>query len=117
MLLLALLGTATVPNGLMRAQGPDGMRLVLCTSDGTQEVWLTDDGEAIPVEDGHPGDADHDQPHCVQVSVAGTEAPTPIGALVRLPRWPTAPPAITAQRPTGQSRPTRHRVRAPPVQV
>ena len=102
LLLLALIGSATVPDGLMRAQGPDGLQLVLCTPDGTQEVWLTDDGEVIPVEDGQPVQ-DHDGPHCVQVNVAGTEGPPDPGPLIRLPLWPMAPPRVAAQRPVSQN--------------
>lgn len=44
LLLLALLGTASVPSGFMRAQGPEGLRLVLCTADGPQEITLAPDG-------------------------------------------------------------------------
>ncbi len=117
LLFLALLGPATVPTGLMRAQGPDGMRLVICTPDGTQEVWLTNDGEVRPVEDHQPDGGDHDGSDCVQVSVAGAEAPPRMGSLIRLPLWPMAPPAIAAQRPTAQAFLTRHRTRAPPVPV
>ncbi|MDX2484534.1 MAG: hypothetical protein QNK42_12830 [Pseudodonghicola sp.] len=117
LLFLALLGSATVPTGLMRAQGPDGMRLVICTPDGTQEVWLTSAGEALPVEDHQPDRGDHHGSNCVQVSVTGAEAPPRIGSLIRLPLWPMAPPAITAQRPTAQDFLTRHRTRAPPVPV
>lgn len=114
--LLALLGSATVPDGFMRAQGPEGLRLVLCTPDGTQEVWLTDDGEVIPVEEDHPGQ-DHDGPHCVQVNVAGLGAAPDPGPLIRLPLWPMAPPRVAAQRPDSQNHFHQNRSRAPPFPV
>nr|WP_245216484.1 hypothetical protein [Sagittula salina] len=110
LLLVALLGTATVPSGFMRASGPGGMRLVLCTPDGPQEVWLTEAGEVVPVDDRQ----DHDPPQCIQVSVAGTDMPPRFGALIRLPPWPTAPPLAFDQRATAQANPNHHRARAPP---
>ncbi|MCI5112436.1 MAG: hypothetical protein MRY75_17970 [Marivita sp.] len=116
LLFLALLGSATVPDGFMRAQGPDGLRLVLCTPDGTQEVWLTDEGDVIPVEDDHPAQG-HDGPHCVQVSVAGLEAAPNPDPLIRLPLWPMAPPRVTAQRPVSQIYFHHNRSRAPPFPV
>ncbi|WP_417714709.1 DUF2946 family protein [Pseudophaeobacter arcticus] len=116
LLLLALFGSASVPDGFMRAQGPEGLRLVLCTPDGTQEVWLTDDGEVIPVEDGQTGH-NHDGPHCVQVSVAGLGAAPDPGPLIRLPLWPMAPPRVAAQRPESQNHFQHKRSRAPPFPV
>ena len=47
LLMLALIGSVTVPDGFMRVSGPDGVRLILCTSAGVQEVLLTDAGEVI----------------------------------------------------------------------
>lgn len=117
LLVLALLGPATVPTGMMRAQGPDGMRLVICTPDGTREVLLTNDGEVHPVEDHQPDGGGHDGSDCIQISVTGAEAPPRLGAAIRLSLWPTAPPAVTAQRPTAHAPLARHRTRAPPVPV
>ncbi|WP_323786459.1 DUF2946 family protein [Thalassovita sp.] len=78
LLVLALVLLGTVPDGMMRQSGPDGIRLVLCTSDGTKEVWLTDDGGTTPVreEDGQGGDGH--KPHCVQVSLAVQSAAPPL---------------------------------------
>ncbi len=76
-LLLALLLAGMVPDGMMRQAGPDGMRLVLCTADGVQEVWLSEDGEAVPVEPNQSGDAAH-QPHCVQVNLIAQAAAVPV---------------------------------------
>ncbi|OAN69866.1 hypothetical protein A8B83_15775 [Rhodobacteraceae bacterium EhC02] len=117
LLLLALLGTATVPSGMMRVQGPEGVLMVLCTPEGTKDVWLTDEGEILPLEDGEPVHDGNDAGHCVQVSVAGTEiAPSP-GPLIRLPPWPMASPMIAAQRPVSQNHFHHNRSRAPPLPV
>ena len=117
LLLVALLGSSTVPDGLMRAQGPEGMQLVLCTPDGTQEVWLTDAGEIIPAEDEQPARDDHDAPHCVQVSVAGTVPSSNVGLLIQMPLRPLALPTGSAQRPVSRDLPNQHRSRAPPLPV
>lgn len=116
LLLLALFGTGSVPDGTMRVARAEGMRLVLCTTEGTQEVWLGDDGKVTPVGEGQTGQ-DHDGQHCVQVSVAGTEAPPYPGTLIRLPPWPMASPMIAAQRPVSQYHFHRNRSRAPPLPV
>lgn len=47
LLLLALLGTMSVPSGFMRASGPEGMVLVLCTPDGPQEIMLDPSGNPV----------------------------------------------------------------------
>lgn len=111
LLLLALLGTATVPDGFMRSAAPDGLRIVLCMEDGPREVWLTEAGDVVPVDDHE----DRDPTHCVQVSVAGTDLPPLTGAIIRLPRWPTAPPSAGDRPAAAQQTPNRHRVRAPPI--
>lgn len=49
----------------MRISDGDGMRLVLCTSDGPTEIWLGPDGEPIDEPD-----SNQTTPHCVQVHVA-----------------------------------------------
>ena len=48
LLLLALLATMSVPNGFMRASGPDGMGRVLCTAEGPQEILLDPSGNQVP---------------------------------------------------------------------
>lgn len=118
--MLALIGSATVPDGFMRVSGPDGVRLILCTSAGVQEVLLTDAGEVIALSDAEPGHRapiSHDGSACVPISVAG--APTPphpvelAGVLLRLDvsfgmagQW------------SGATKPAkRHPTRAPPVPV
>lgn len=77
-LLLGLVLHGTVPDGMMRQAGPDGaLRLVLCTPEGTKEVWLTADGEAVPVERGGHARSGH-KPHCVQVALTFHDAPPPL---------------------------------------
>lgn len=69
LLLVSLLLMATVPQGMMRIGGADGMRVVLCTSDGPTEIWLGADGTPID-------EPEHEQsaPHCVQVQAADLDA-------------------------------------------
>lgn len=67
LLVVALLLAGVVPDGMMREAGPDGVRLVLCTGDGTQEVWLADDGTTIPVDD-EERSGSHAS-HCIQVNL------------------------------------------------
>ncbi|MFC3613640.1 hypothetical protein ACFORG_07690 [Lutimaribacter marinistellae] len=111
---LALICSATVPDGFMRAQGPGGMSLVLCTTDGTQEVWLTDTGEVVSVEGSGTGHDPHDGSSCVQLTVSSTENPPHPGALIRLSPWPTVPPLAGEQCLASAHHPKRHRTRAPP---
>lgn len=119
LLLLSLLLAGMVPDGMMRQAGPDGMRLVLCTSEGTQEVWLTDDGEVIPVEEGQdhqPGEAAHTH-HCVQVNMIAQAAALPEAAPreIRMGRIDRA--AATHQVPARRSAGDDRRTRAPPIPV
>ncbi|MET4104303.1 hypothetical protein ABIE58_003754 [Roseovarius sp. MBR-78] len=111
LLLLALLGTGSVPEGMMRAGGADGMRLVLCTTDGPQEAWLTDDGRTIPVED---HDTDHDQPHCVQVSIGSVDLTPPQPVALGLDLRPADLGGHDRGAPTRQRVPSHNRARAPP---
>ena len=111
LLLLALLGTGSVPEGMMRAGGADGMRLVLCTTDGPQEVWLTDDGRTIPVED---HDTDHDQPHCVQVSVGSVDLTPPQPVALALDLRPADLGGHDRAALPRQHAPSHNRARAPP---
>jgi len=95
----------------MRAGGTDGMRLVLCTTDCPQEVWLTDDGRTIPVED---HDTDHDQPHCVQVSIGSVDLTPPQPVALALNLRPADLGCHDRAAPTGQGAPSHNRARAPP---
>lgn len=112
LLLIALALMATVPSGMMRIKGDGGMRLVLCTGDGPQEVWL--DARGIPSTPEHE---DHHSPRCVQVHLtAPITAFVPLVAHAELQRWNFAPAGrnqIHARLPfVWQSGP-----RAPPVPV
>lgn len=85
LMVIALLGLATVPDGMMRARGADGFKLVLCTENGAQEVWLNADGAAVPAPDNSKKHAK--RPHCVQVALGQADAPPcdvgPLHAVLR----------------------------------
>lgn len=118
-LLLALLLLGTVPDGMMRKAGPEGLRLVLCTEDGVREVWLTEDGDTVPVEESERGDHDsaRGKPHCVQVALASQDVPPPLAA----GRVGTLRPVERAQPPHQvrhrQIADHARRTRAPPVSL
>lgn len=114
-LLLGLVLHGTVPDGMMRQAGPEGgLRLVLCTPEGTKEVWLTEDGEAVPVETGGHDSTGH-KPHCVQVALTFHDAPPPLGAphpfILRPADLPRRSHQVLHRQVAGDAR----RSRAPPV--
>ncbi|WP_373050960.1 hypothetical protein [Thalassovita aquimarina] len=74
LLVLALVLLGTIPDGMMRQAGADGVRLVLCTSHGPKEVWLREDGSTIPAADEAGRENGRDAPHCVQVSLGSQNA-------------------------------------------
>lgn len=54
LILIALVLTAVVPQGMMRMADGDGFRLLLCTEDGPREIWLASGegpSEPVPVSD------------------------------------------------------------------
>ena len=115
LILLALMLTGTVPAGMMRHADEDGIRLVLCTSDGVKEVLLNEDGSTAPAAAKDGQDNGMPEPHCVQVVLATTEAPS------RLPdRHGLAPGCCDLAMPDDQiphlqtDRDARHS-RAPPI--
>lgn len=57
LLLIGLMLAATVPEGMMRANGPDGLQMVLCTVDGPRDMVLLPDGtlSEVPVTQGDAG--------------------------------------------------------------
>ena len=119
-LLLGLVLLGTVPDGMMRKAGADGIRLVLCTGDGTREVWLTEDGETIPVEDGHDNghtDGTGRRPHCVQVTLASQDAPPPAPADRLLTLRPVERAQPLHQILYRQIADDTRRTRAPPVSL
>ncbi|MCZ4351201.1 hypothetical protein O4H61_01595 [Roseovarius aestuarii] len=117
LLLIALLFSGTVPDGMMRvAQPGEGLRLVLCTPEGISEVWLAEDGSVTPVENAPSGsDVDHTPTQCVQVSATWQAQTAPMPTPVRWAR------SFTLARRGGDqialwSRPGRPQLsRAPPV--
>ncbi|NKX76016.1 hypothetical protein HGG73_17935 [Rhodobacteraceae bacterium R_SAG3] len=82
-LLAALVFAGTVPVGMMRvsAQNGEGIRLVLCTDEGTREVWMREDGTIAETSETQEGErhSKHGAPHCVQVSLFAPDwsLPTP----------------------------------------
>ena len=67
-LLLSLLLSGIVPQGLMRVASSDGMMLVLCTPEGPTEIWLTDDGRALDEQPAdHPTEG---PPSCIAVTLS-----------------------------------------------
>tara|TARA_R110002126_G_scaffold30259_7_gene99170 strand:+ start:47982 stop:48356 length:375 start_codon:yes stop_codon:yes gene_type:complete len=83
-LLLSLFLSGIVPAGMMRQADEGGMRLVLCTGEGIQEVWLTPDGETRPVTPAETNDAAHKQ-HCIQVNLAfGEVQPQNVAGLLQV---------------------------------
>jgi len=117
-LLLGLVLTGTVPDGMMRQAGPEGgLRLVLCTPDGTKEVWLTEDGETVPVEAASEEGGSHDggKPHCVQVALASQDAPPPLAEARVLELRPADPAQLPHQVARWRNIEDARRTRAPPV--
>lgn len=84
LLLLALIGTGLVPSGFMRVSGPEGMRLVLCTGDGPQEIFVDARGAPIPDDDpgGAPGE-DHRTASCILSGLVPTLSPEAVLATVQ----------------------------------
>lgn len=119
LLLIAILVAGTLPAGMMRVaadHGP-GMRLVLCTDTGPQEVWMAQDGTVTPVKDEIPQDEapTHGTPHCVQVSYFSPDWSHPEPAPKTLRLWPANQPSGLA-RQVAQPRFIRpHPSRAPPL--
>lgn len=84
LLLLSLFLSGIVPDGMMRQAEAAGIRLVLCTGEGTQEVWLTPDGQSRPVTPADTNEAAHKQ-QCIQVNLAlGDVQPQNIARLLQI---------------------------------
>lgn len=74
-LLIALIASGGVPQGMMRVAGAEGTRLVLCTGEGPREIWMAADGS---VSDEAPlPSQNHEVSSClaVSLSLAGLEMP------------------------------------------
>ncbi|CUH65490.1 hypothetical protein TG4357_01893 [Thalassovita gelatinovora] len=117
LLVLALVLLGTVPDGMMRHAGPDGIRLVLCTSSGTKEVWLTEDGSTIPVGEKQDQGGDPHAPHCVQVSLTTQNAAPPLAEPVAFALGFCDLALPTDQILNRQTAGGATRARAPPVPV
>ncbi|EBA08010.1 DUF2946 family protein [Sagittula stellata] len=76
LLLLGLIGTSVVPTGFMRVSGPEGIRLVICTGDGPQEITVDASGAPIPDDDtGDAPDEDHRSASCILSGLVPTLVP------------------------------------------
>lgn len=116
LLLLSLLLAGMVPDGMMRQAGADGMHLVLCTADGVQEVWLSEDGKTTPVDPDQDGKTAH-KPHCVQVNLIAQAAALPAVEPLIVRVLPVAVSGATHQVLSRQVAGDARRTRAPPVFV
>lgn len=103
-----------VASGTMAEAGPDGFRMVLCTTDGVVEVIMAEDGTIHPVDDENP--AQHDPcpwSMTVNQAVFGAEITTLSATLLAtdLSFGVHITPALH------QSRHIRPQTRAPPAAV
>lgn len=101
-----------IASGTMTEAGPDGFRMVLCTTDGLVEVIMTEDGTIHPVE--NESTAQHDPcPWSVTVNqaVIGTDI-TAYSATTLGMDMPFGMPVTGAIQ---QSRHIRPQTRAPPA--
>ncbi len=116
LLVIALTLAGTVPVGMMRVSGGEGLRLVLCTPDGTQEVWLADDGTVTPVDEPGEDDSRGRHPsHCVQITLFADGSGAVLSAPHALSLRPADSPP-TAHQTTRAPAPKRPNLsRAPPV--
>lgn len=122
LLLLAVILSGTVPEGMMRMAGADGMAgpsLVLCTGDGPQEIRLLPDGAVVPADRGSQDDqGDHKrQAKCLSLHLGDPHAqnwamPLPKRAGFALRRTPVGD-QIAALAPRLQLA----EARAPPLSV
>lgn len=86
-LVLALLGTGTVPQGMMRAATGDGLRMVICTDGGLREVLIAADGTITPAGSQPDSDPDHGGMPCLVISQTMPDhAPALCPAPLPLPR-------------------------------
>lgn len=80
LLFVALILSGSVPQGMMRSAGADGMRLVLCTPDGPRDVWMTPAGD-IRDTGSLPG-RNHETGKCLAVTLSLAAVQTGVGDLV-----------------------------------
>lgn len=114
LLLLSLLLAGMVPDGMMRQAGADGTRLVLCTADGVQEVWLSENGETTPADPERDGKTAH-KSHCVQVNLIAQIASIPAVDPLIMRVLPGVLSGSTHQVLSRQIAGYARRTRAPPV--
>ncbi|WP_439154300.1 DUF2946 family protein [Yoonia sp.] len=115
-LLVPFLLAQLIASGTMAETGPDGFRMVLCTTDGVVEVVMSADGTIHPV----PTDGDHPAGHdpcpwsvSVNHAVFGSEGTT-LAAAPLVSDVSFGMHAMPAIHPTRHIRP---QTRAPPAAV
>lgn len=115
LLLVSLILSGTVPQGMMRTASVDGMQLVLCTPEGPKEVWMGAEGE---IHDTLPAS---DEPHftqkCLSVTLAMVGLQFWRGALAEPARFATFRPDTSDLRIARAPASTAHRPRAPPALI
>ena len=113
LLLLALIVSGTVPQGMMRVADGSWQRLVLCTSDGPSEIWMGADGVA---RDRAPlPDRNHETGKCLSVTMAFAAVQSDLGTLAEPAHFDRFRPDLTAPRPATAPPQHRPQPRAPPV--
>lgn len=115
LLLVGLILSGTVPQGMMRTASADGMQLVLCTPEGPKEVWMGADGD---IRDTQPtSDEPHSAPKCLSVALAMVGLQFWLGALAEPASFATFRPETNELAIVHSSAAAAHRPRAPPVLI
>lgn len=115
-LLIALLASGMVPQGMMRVPDATGSRLVLCTGNGPREIWMADDGTVsdralsptLPAENGDVGT-------CLAVTFSFAAVQTAVAALAVPADFSPFRPALTAPRAPHPTHRSPTQPRAPPI--
>lgn len=119
LLLLALVLSGTVPQGMMRNPDPEAMSFVLCTAHGPQEIQLAalEAPAETPAEPpaGQLPEADHKPSPCLPVTLSFAAVQSWLGAPGSPAEFAAFRPEIGQQRPMPVPSSPAHRPRAPPV--
>lgn len=114
-LLLALFLSGTVPQGFMRAADGGGIAMVLCTTDGATEVWLSADGEIL---DEAPSDhSSSEMADCLAVSLSLAMVQSWFSALVHVAEFAPYHATFIDRRRALVAALTPLQPRAPPIPV
>ncbi|RJL11092.1 hypothetical protein D3P05_13445 [Paracoccus siganidrum] len=123
LLVLALVLSGTVPQGMMRSPDPEATGFVLCTAHGPQEIQVAaaelfaesfaESPGQTPA--GHLPEADHKPAPCLPVTLSFAAVQSWQEALSRPAEFAAFRPEITQPRATPLAPPPAHRPRAPPA--